>query len=164
MKLNIKEIIPFVGIGDLKFGMTRDQVKNLLGEPSEVDNVPGFEEESVNDDLESWHYDQYEFSVVFDAMYEWKLVSISISDPHFTLFGKSVIGADKIDTLALLESKGYSPSATEDVQNDEDGEEDIELYEFEDLAMMIWCIEDEVIELQILPDVEEDSETIKWPD
>lgn len=162
MKNNIKEIVPFVGLGDLKFGMTKDQVKTLLGEPSEVENVPGFEDEAVNDQLESWHYDEFEFSVVFDAVYDWRLVSISVSDPHFTLFGKSVIGADKIDTLALIESKGFSPSATEDVSDDEDDEE-IELFEFEDLAMMLWCLDEEVIELQILPDVEEDMETIKWP-
>ena len=65
MKKEIKEIIPGVGLGTLKFGMTRDDVKKLVGKPDEVENLPGFEEE-VNDELESWHYDEHEFSLVFD--------------------------------------------------------------------------------------------------
>ncbi|MFT6004477.1 MAG: hypothetical protein ACI8UQ_001616, partial [Bacteroidia bacterium] len=29
------EIIPFVGFGQIKFGMTLEQIKGLLGEPTE---------------------------------------------------------------------------------------------------------------------------------
>ena len=86
MKNQIKEIIFGVGLGDLKFGMTRDEAKKLLGKPDEIENLPGFEEE-VNDELESWHYDENEFSIVFDADYDWRLVSIAVSDPFFTLNG-----------------------------------------------------------------------------
>ena len=94
MKKEIKEIIPGVGLGTLKFGMTRDEVKKLVGKPDEVENLPGFEEE-VNDELESWHYDEHEFSLVFDADYDWRLVSIAVSDPYFTFHGKNIIGMDK---------------------------------------------------------------------
>jgi hypothetical protein len=161
MNKDIKEILPSVGLGKLRFGMTRDEVRSLLGEPSDIENVPGFEEEHINDELESWHYDESEFSLVFDSAYDWRAVSIAVSDPFFTLFGEQIIGSPKDKVIALLSSKGYEVTATEDLPDEEIV--DLKLYEFEELGMMLWSTGEEVIELQILPDVEEDGETIKWP-
>jgi hypothetical protein len=160
MKKEIREIIPGVGLGELKFGMTRDEVKNLVGKPDEVENLPGFEEE-VNDELESWHYDEHEFSLVFDADYDWRLVSIAVSDPYFTFHGKSLVGMGKKELLALLDKLGIEISNEEDLSDEENP--DLELIESEDAGFMIWFADHEVIEIQILPDVEEDGETLKWP-
>jgi hypothetical protein len=161
MKKEIKEIIPGVGLGTLKFGMTRDEVKKLVGKPDEVENLPGFEEE-VNDELESWHYDEHEFSLVFDADYDWRLVSIAVSDPYFTFHGKNIIGMDRQETLDLLNSLGIVISNEEDLSDDENP--NLELIESEDAGLMVWFADDEVIEIQILPDVEEDGETLIWPE
>ena len=98
MQKNIKEIIPGSGLGAIKFGMTRDEVIKIAGKPDDVENLPGFEEE-ISDTLESWHYDEYEFSLVFDADYEWRLVSIAVSDPYFTYNGVSIVGMDKQDVM-----------------------------------------------------------------
>ena len=161
MKKEIKEIIPGVGLGTLKFGMTRDEVKKLVGKPDEVENLPGFEEE-VNDELESWHYAEHEFSLVFDADYDWRLVSIAVSDPYFTFHGKNIIGMDKQETLDLLSNLGIEISNEEDLSDDENP--NLELIESEDAGLMVWFADDEVIEIQILPDVEEDGETLIWPE
>lgn len=161
MKKEIKEIIPGVGLGTLKFGMTRDEVKKLVGKPDEIENLPGFEEE-VNDELESWHYDEHEFSLVFDADYDWRLVSIAVSDPYFTFHGKNIIGMDKQETLDLLSNLGIEISNEEDLSDEENP--DLELIESEDAGLMVWFANDEVIEIQILPDVEEDGETLIWPE
>ncbi|MFZ1750241.1 MAG: hypothetical protein WAU01_08625 [Saprospiraceae bacterium] len=161
MKKEIKEIIPGAGLGALKFGMTRDDVKKLVGKPDEVENLPGFEEE-VNDELESWHYDEHEFSLVFDADYDWRLVSIAVSDPYFTFHGKNIVGMDKQETLDLLTNLGIEISNEEDLSDDENP--NLELIESEDAGLMIWFADEEVIEIQILPDVEEDGETLIWPE
>jgi len=160
MKKEIKEILPGVGLGMLKFGMTRDEVKKLIGKPDEIENLPGFEEE-VNDELESWHYDEHEFSLVFDADYDWKLVSIAVSDPYFTFHGKNIIGMEKQETLDLLDTLGIEISNEEDLSDAENP--NLELIEAEDAGLMIWFADEEVIEIQILPDVEEDGETLIWP-
>ena len=102
MQKNIKEIIPGVGIGYIKFGMSREEVRKIAGKPDDIENLPGFEEE-ISDTLESWHYDEYEFSLVFDADYDWKMVSVAVSDPFFTFHGKSIVGMDKQDVMDLLE-------------------------------------------------------------
>jgi hypothetical protein len=161
MNKDIKEIIPGVGLGSLKFGMTREEVKSVVGKPDEVENLPGFEE-VVNEELESWHYDEHEFSLVFDADYDWRLVSIAVSDPYFTFHGKAIVGMAKQDTLDFLESLEIEVSNEEDVSDAENP--DLELIESDEAGIMIWFSNDEVIEVQILPDVEEDGETLVWPE
>jgi len=151
---------PNVGLGAIKFGMTRDEVKNIAGKPDEIENVPGFDEE-VNNELESWHYDENEFSLVFDADYDWRLVSIAVSDPFFKFHGKSIVGMTRQDTFDLLEKLGIVVSNMEDLSDDENPE--LELIESDEDGLMIWFSEGEVIEVQILPDVEEDGETLIWP-
>lgn len=161
MKKEIKEIKLGVGLGTLKFGMTRDEVKNLIGRPDEIENLPGFEE-VVNEELESWHYDEQEFSLVFDADYDWRLVSIAISDPYFTFHGKSLVGMSKQETIDFLQAHDIVVSNEEDVSDEENP--GLTLIESDDAGIMVWFADEEVIEVQILPDVEEDGETLIWPE
>ena len=160
MLKNVQVIVTSVGLGGIKFGMTRDEVKVVIGPPDDIENLPGFEEE-VNDQLESWHYDEYEFSLVFDAIYDWKLVSIAVSDPYFTLFGEHIIDMDKQDALDILEKNNIVITHVEDVSDDENP--DLILMESEDAGLMIWFQDDIAIEIQFLPEVEDDGETLIWP-
>ena len=161
MNKKIQKIIPGTGLGELKFGLTKDEVTAIVGKPDDIENLPGFDEE-VNDQLESWHYDELEFSLVFDGDYDWRLVSIAVSDPFFQLDGHNIIGMKK-DTLSLvLDNLGIEISNEEEI-SDEDNP-DMYLLESEDAGLMIWLEEGEVIEIQILPDVEDDGETVKWPE
>ena len=160
MQKNIKEILPGSGLRAIKFGMTRDEVIKIAGKPDDVENLPGFEEE-ISDTLESWHYDEYEFSLVFDADYEWRLVSIAVSDPYFTYNGVSIVGMDKQDVMDMLEKNNIEISGMEDVSDEENP--NLELVESDEEGLMIWFENDEAIEIQILPDVEEDGETLIWP-
>ncbi|MFN8337660.1 MAG: hypothetical protein U0T36_01455 [Saprospiraceae bacterium] len=160
MQKNIKEIVTGVGIGDIKFGMSREEIRKIAGKPDDIENLPGFDEE-ISDTLESWHYDEYEFSLVFDADYDWKMVSIAVSDPFFTFHGKSIVGMDKQDVMDLLEKHNIEISSIEDVSDEENP--GLELIESENDGLMIWLEDDTVIEMQILPDVEDDGETLIWP-
>ncbi|MBK9255932.1 MAG: hypothetical protein IPM42_10625 [Saprospiraceae bacterium] len=160
MNKNIQKIIPGVGLGDLKFGLTRDEVTAMIGKPDDVENLPGFDEE-VNDQLESWHYDEHEFSLVFDADYDWRLVSIAVSDPYFQLDGHNIVGMNRETLQMVLDNLGIEVSNEEDI-SDEDNP-DMQLIESEESGLMIWFDEGEVIEIQILPDVDEDGESLIWP-
>jgi hypothetical protein len=161
MNQDIKEIKPGTGLGAIRFGMSRDEVKKIAGQPDDIEKLPGFEEET-NDSLESWHYDTHEFSLVFDADYDWRLVSIAVSDPYFTLFDTPIVGMEKPDLMDFLNSHSIEITGLEDVSDDENP--DLELIECDDEGFMIWLEDDEVIEIQILPDVEDDGETLKWPE
>jgi len=59
-----------IGIDDLKFGMDRDAVKKLIGEPTEKELFSYSEEDE--DLTEVWHYDEYNFYISFDEADEWK--------------------------------------------------------------------------------------------
>jgi hypothetical protein len=161
MKKEIQEILPGVGLGSIKFGMTREQVKKITGKPDEIEKVPGFDTE-VNDELESWHYDEMEFSLVFDADYDWRLVSIAISDPFFSFNGHHIVGMSKTEIIDFLNDMKIEISNIEDVSDLENP--DLTLIESDEEGIMIWVAEDEVVEIQILPDVEEDGETLIWPE
>ncbi len=161
MNQEIKEIKPGIGLGNIRFGMTRDEVVKLAGQPDDIEKLPGFEEET-NDSLESWHYDTHELSLVFDADYDWRLVSIAVSDSFFTLYDTPLVGMQKPDLLEFMEKHSIEITGLEDVSDDENP--DLELIECDDEGFMIWLEDDEVIEIQILPDVEDDGETLRWPE
>ena len=61
------DIKPLVGLEEVKFGFSRNQVKELLGEPSEVDSFQ-YEEDEDDGLTESWHYDDKEISLSFDEI------------------------------------------------------------------------------------------------
>ena len=140
MKKQIQNIIPGTGIGELRFGMSKEEVEALVGPPDDVDFVPDFDGD-VNESLESWHYDTHEFSVVFDADFDWKVVSIAVSDPYFTLNGQSVIGMKKDKVKQLLKDANIEISNEEDI-SDEDNP-DMQLIESEDAGLIVWFDEGE---------------------
>jgi hypothetical protein len=160
MKSNIKEVEFGAGIGDLRFGMSQDDVKNILGNPDEIENIETPEGE-VSEELVSWHYNDLELSLIFDQQYDWKLVSLSCSDPHYTLHGRSIVGIDQDEFEDFLENLGIEISNVEDISDEDDT--DFVLLESEETGLLVWFENGESVEFQILPDVEEDGETIIWP-
>jgi hypothetical protein len=125
-----------IGIGDVKFGMSPDQVKALLGEPDEVNKQVYSDEDPDYYSIE-WHYDAIEMSVVFDMMETLELATISISSESFTLEGNSLIGNTIEKVMALLDKTDLS-SEWEELEEEEDNsrsfvneEEGLSLY-FED--------------------------------
>lgn len=161
MKPQIKQIIPGVGIDSLKFGMTRDEIRNLMGAPEEIDNIPD-EDDKMIDSLESWFYDELELTLVFDEDYEWRLVSIALSDEHYTLFGDSIVGRPVPDVIDIL--KKHKVEITDRVDASDPENPDMEIIESENEGLMIWAMDGEVIEIQIVPEMDEDGSTLIWPE
>jgi len=86
-KLNY-EIIPGVGLENVKIGMSTGQLKQVLGEPNEIENL---DDEFFDDVHEAiWHYNQYFIYPVID-MDEDMIVSIMCDHPDSTLNKVKVI-------------------------------------------------------------------------
>ena len=113
-----KKIEIGIGIGDVKFGMSPDQVKSILGEPDEV-NKQIYSEEDPDYYTIEWHYDAIELSVVFDMMETLELTTISISGSVYTLEGKELIGNSIEQVMALLDNTDLS-SEWEELEEEED--------------------------------------------
>lgn len=159
MKKEFQQIKAGVGLGALKFGATREEVKVLLGAPDATEETQNSDEEG--DLSESWHYDALELSMSFDQEEDWRLVTLAVTSDFYEFEGKTLIGlsrADLVSTLAKLE--------VEDLDlEDSDGEEASthELYTSDDLGLNFWVEDDKVTEVQ-LSLLFIDEETIDWPE
>ena len=110
------------GLENVKFGMTKSQVKKILGAPDETEVYHFSEDEE--DLTEAWHYDEQGFSVSFDQENDWLLGSIAVSQTPCTLEGMEVMDMDKV---ALLDGLKTLEISDLEIDTQKDEEEDLEL-------------------------------------
>lgn len=156
MKVALKEIKLGVGLGVLKFGMTRTEVKLILGEPSFIDKYS--HSESDNDLTESWEYDDLKLSLSFDEEESWKVTMMSVNSNFYEFEGKSLIGKSEKDILTSL---NINDSYLEDV-SERDGENH-KVIEIDKKSINFWFIDGVLDEIQWSP-LFIDDDTINWPE
>ncbi|MFK5958153.1 MAG: hypothetical protein QM495_04675 [Lutibacter sp.] len=156
MKKALKEIKPGVGLGVLKFGMIRTEVKLILGEPSFKDKYS--HSDSNNDLTESWEYDDLKLSLSFDEEESWKLIMMSVNSDFYEFEGKSLIGKSEKDILTSL---NIEDSSLEDV-SERDGENH-KVIEIDEKSINFWFIDGVLDEIQWSP-LFIDDDTINWPE
>ena len=96
------QIKPKIGLDNILLGMTREQVRALVGDAEQV---------SLDDDVEcdesvAWYYWSRGISFHFDAEDEWRLGYIEVSAPSALLNGKPVIGLSIEEFFTMLRSEG----------------------------------------------------------
>ena len=116
-----KVIKPGIGLGAVKFGMTREQVSEILGDPTEIDV---FTDDESGANVESWHYDEDEASFAFDEEADWRLTTIAVSGDHYEFAEIKPIGMPIEQLITQLESAGFEGL-------EEDDEDDQVFYSFE---------------------------------
>jgi len=146
----LTEIKPLAGLGEIKFGFTRNQVKSIIGEPSEVDTFQ-YDEEEEDELTESWHYDEKEISFSFEEIEDWKLVNIAVSAEDFKLEGKTVIGLKKNELKELLATLDLG-TLNDDTENN--------VISVIEKQLNFWMDEGEVAEVQWNVDWDEEGEAI----
>lgn len=97
------EIIPKVGLGDLKFGMDMEKVVSELGEPEEVDNFES--EEEMNAVL--LHYWEKGVSLFFEGHTRQVVAGIETDHPDAKLYGEYVIDMTENEVIDLMKRNGY---------------------------------------------------------
>ncbi len=118
MAYNLKEIIPGEGLGDLKFGMTRDEVQTILSVPNDKDSIN--DPEYPEDNSEVWHYDEFEISLGFEKIGdEWRLENIALSSNDYELHHRKLIGLDKETLLAKLDKMGLTEFLLDEFEEEE---------------------------------------------
>lgn len=157
-KLNISTIIPGVGLGELKFGLNREEVAALLGQPEEKEEFSYSEEEE--DLTESWHYDELELSIGFDQEDGWRLTTMSVTSEEYAFEGFNPIGMEVEALKEKLNALNIEDLEYEDVSSVENP--DTELIFSEALGMNFWFIENTLAEVQWVPHFGDD-ENVKWP-
>ena len=158
MKGRIKEIKPGIGLGRLKFGMLRTDVKMLLGAPSFVDKYS--HSNSTSDLTESWEYEDLELSLSFDEEEDWKLTMISVTSNFYELDGISLIKSKENVVVEKLESLKIGELYLEDCSETDD--EDQKVIEIDEKSINFWFANGILDEIQLSP-MFIDDDTINWP-
>jgi len=102
------EIRPKKGYGTLKFGIDKNKVKELVGEPNEIELM---DEEEFSAHI--WHYWDKGMSIFFDEDDFTKFTSIEIDDNTARLYGKDVFKLSESEIIDLMKANGYSEIDTE---------------------------------------------------
>jgi hypothetical protein len=142
------------GFGDIKFGLSEEQVTTLLGPPDEIEEQVYGEDEQAN----VYYYDSMGISMSFDSEENYKLVEISFEDEAFILLDNIRVGMSRDEFLKAAQQLGEYE--LEDLSGE--GFENKELFTFEDANVNIWMDTNGLESIQIGP-FWEDDETIQWP-
>ncbi len=160
MRDNIKYINPGIGLGELKFGMSQDEVKEILGLPNEIEiyqYLPNTEESEFS---ENWHYEELELSISFSSEDDWRINTISINSHHYSLWNSIKIGQSIVQVEEILNKLKKANYICEDWSNLESP--DHKLFELNEYYLNLWFDNKELSEIQWSPKFINDEE-IDWP-
>jgi hypothetical protein len=140
------------GLGDVPFGLTRVEVRRLLGEPSRI------LDDSQDPGSELWLYDGHSIALGFEREWSYRLAAFEISTQAAVLEGHRLIGLHmEAAALALKEVFAFPIEA---VLSDEETTEQLRL---PDLALSIW-IEAEFVESISWSVLVGSRGEVLWPD
>lgn len=139
-----------IGIGELLFGSSRDDVRKYLGSPDKID----IDRDTDGMKHELWIYELIGGSVSFDEEDDFRLSIIETSSPLATLEGMCVIGLARDAVLSHLCRFG--------IGNMTNNEDNLEKITFDDVELNLW------FELDILRDIQwsvlfDEYDKISWP-
>ena len=159
MKDMLQHIKPGYGLGNIKFGMSREEVKAILGEPDDIDAFSYTDDDENN--TETWLYDELELTAGFDEEDDWRLIMLTVASDFYTLNGKSLIGMNREKLVENLKEMKIEDLLFEDISTDEDPNQ--VLLEVDSLSINFWLDEDHLDEIQWSPFFIDDD-TIEWPE
>lgn len=155
----ILDIKPGVGIGDLEFGMSRVEVRRVLGEPDEKEK-DRFEDDGEVVESEDWHYDKYELSLSFDQDEQWLLTTMAISSEESTLGQLPLMGMSEAQLIEVLKQMGIEDLDHEDMSDKENPS--LVRIASDEYGINFWFEEGQLSEIQWTPLLNEEGE-IDWP-
>jgi len=159
MKQELEEIKPLEGLGPLKFGMSRDEVREIMGEPNDVDTY-SFSEDG-EDKSESWHYDEEQVSMSFDEDDDYRLITLAVSGEGYKLKGRALVNMSRTAVIEFLNENGITDLSFEDA--DTIDMPNHELISAPQLFLNVWLEKESVKEVQWSPEFTDDDE-VNWPD
>ncbi|MFN2395632.1 MAG: hypothetical protein ABR597_08085 [Bacteroidales bacterium] len=151
---NKLEIRPLVGFGELKFGADQSEVENYLGEPQEIEDLPGEADES---DAEVWNYWDDGHTVFFEKDMENKCTCFETDNDDAILFGKNVFDLDEKQIIELMETNDYREIDTED---EEWGERRVS---YSDAVMDFYFEDGKLISVSWGVMIDLDNDQPEWP-
>jgi len=91
------QIVPSVGVGPLRLGMSHDEVRRCIGEPDLVED----DIEPPDTNSQSWEYTVAGLELRFSSDFDWCLEWINVRRTTATLNGHQLIGLSETGLRAL---------------------------------------------------------------
>lgn len=110
-------IEPLKGYGDIKFGMSIDEVVGILGEPSNLEKLEPMIEGNEDTSL-LYDYDDICVSVCFEGADKMLVANISTCDEDATLFGERIYDMNRNQIVDLMRKNGYKNYDEEEQEGD----------------------------------------------
>ncbi len=147
------------GIDNLQFGMSREQFKEIMGEPDEVEVMEN--EDLPEDTSEAWHYDELELSASFDQMEDWRLTSLAVSSDEYTFEGVDLIGLSQQEVMDQIEMMDLGDISIEELSDEEGNSQQIAT--LLDVSLNLWFDNGILSEVQWGPYWDDEEEELIWP-
>lgn len=110
-------IEPLKGYGEIKFGMSVEEVVSMCGLPSNNEELEPLLEGNENNSV-LYDYDDDGFSVCFEGKVKTVVSSISTSNEDARLFGERVYEMDRNQIVDLMKRNGYKEFDEEEQEGD----------------------------------------------
>lgn len=141
---------PGLGLGELRFGASRDEVEAYLGAPEEIDEYELGDSKTV-----AWYYRDRGISAHFEEDEEYRLGALQVDNPEVTLSGQRFIGVPEAEMVLFLGAMGAGEVTT-------DADPDYRSIAADDLWLTFYIEKGCVISVQWGPLIDENDEFI-WP-
>ena len=125
------------GLGKIKFGLTMEEVEELIGEPEEI------EESDEEDEFEheAWNYWEDGYSLYFDKEDDYRLSCIETANREVQLWGERIFEMSKDQIVRLFNDNDITDMEEEEAESGETRvsfeKEMIDLYFDEDQLIAI---------------------------
>ena len=108
-----REVLLGVGLAAVRFGADRDEVRRHWGAPQQIEMLDFLANGTML--AEQWQYPNRGISADFHADDNYRLGSLEVSTPTYTICGRTLIGQSEQTVLRVLEDLGYGPYQREDL-------------------------------------------------
>ncbi len=144
------------GLDELKFGDSPETVKNLLGEPVEIEDIG----EEVDEDLDTilWSYDELGLTVFFEGKNNHVLSCFETDNEETTLFGKKLFSLNEKQIIELMKENGLTMM---DAEEEEWGEKRVS---FDEALIDFYFQKDQLVTVNWGVFVNEDGEIEEFDD
>jgi len=151
------EIVLGRGIGEILFGIPKQEIAEILGAPNEIENP----EDPERIDWEIYCYNSINCSFSFDPDNEDRLVEIVVENGYFHIGKKIRVGIRKEDILNLGVELKFGKYVIEDMRTEELPTH--ELISYDQVGLHLWLDDGLISSIQISPLLNEEGLLI-WPE
>ncbi|MEZ6037970.1 MAG: hypothetical protein R3F29_10845 [Planctomycetota bacterium] len=148
------KVLPEVGLeispdAALRFGMSRDDVRAVLGEPEQVNDDDGGDEGGAV--VEAWYYWTRGIALSFDEEVDWKLCAIEVTVAEAELDGQRPIG------MTIEQARAALSGAEIEWDGDEMEPAGVDAW-----SLNLWIEDDKITSLQWSVGFDENDQE-NWP-